>query len=91
MDCSTWFLVEKQSKMTYPLPLGFQHVQYCGESLAGSFSGVWCAVLLVCMLKVALECTCSFGDQGFKRTGSPARAKVDPSSQTKKSGFKELG
>jgi len=45
------------------------------ESLAGSFSGVWCAVLLFCMLKVALECTCSFGDQEFKRTGSPARAK----------------
>jgi hypothetical protein len=45
------------------------------ESLAGSFSGVWCAVLLYCMLKVALECTCSFGDQEFKRTGSPARAK----------------
>jgi hypothetical protein len=28
-DCSTWFLVENQSKMTYPLPLGFQHTQYC--------------------------------------------------------------
>ena len=47
------------------------------ESLAGSFSGVWCAVLLSCMLKVALECTCSFGDQEFKRTGSPARALKD--------------
>ena len=23
MDCSTWFLVEKQSKMTYPLPPRF--------------------------------------------------------------------
>jgi hypothetical protein len=22
-DCSTWFLVEKQSKMTYPLPPRF--------------------------------------------------------------------
>jgi hypothetical protein len=36
--------------MTYPLPLGFQHVKYCGESLAGSSCGVWCAVLLPCML-----------------------------------------
>jgi hypothetical protein len=50
MDCSTWFLVVFKPKMTYPLPLGFQHTQYCGESLAGSFSGVWCAVLLPCML-----------------------------------------
>ena len=48
--------------MTYPLPLGFQHAQYRGECVAGSFSGVWCAVLLFCMLKVAPECTWSFGD-----------------------------
>jgi hypothetical protein len=52
MDCSTWFLVENQPKMTYPLPLGFQHAQNCGESLAGSFSGVWRAVLLFCMLNL---------------------------------------
>jgi hypothetical protein len=75
MDCSTWFLVVFKPKMTYPLPLGFQHVKYCGECVAGSFCGVCCAVLLFCMLKVALECTCSLGDQEFKRTGSPARAK----------------
>ena len=35
MDCSTWFLVENQSKTTYRLPLGFQHRRYCGESSPG--------------------------------------------------------
>jgi hypothetical protein len=53
MDCSTWFLVENQSKMTYPLPLGFQHVKYCGESLFGALLGSWCGELSVCMLNSA--------------------------------------
>ena len=50
MDCSTWFLVEKQSKKTYPLPLGFQHTQYCCEPLASLQVGSFGAVLLGCML-----------------------------------------
>jgi hypothetical protein len=45
-------------KMTYPL--GFCFSGYCGECLAGSSCGVWCAVLLPCMLNCQ-QCAVGFG------------------------------
>ena len=53
MDCSTWFLVVFKPKMTYPLPLGFQHAQCRGESLDGLQVGSFGAVQLGCMLDSA--------------------------------------
>jgi hypothetical protein len=51
MDCSTWFLVEKQPKMTYPLPLGFQHTQYRRVVFLRHDYGIVLAVRAVFMLE----------------------------------------
>jgi hypothetical protein len=47
------FWLKNSQKRPTPSPLGFQHAQYCGECVAGSSCGVWCAVLLFCMLNSA--------------------------------------
>ncbi len=51
MDCSTWFLVENQSKMTYPLPLGFQHARAYSVVFLRYDYGIVLAVRAVFMLK----------------------------------------
>jgi hypothetical protein len=51
MDCSTWFLIEKQPKKTYPLPLGFQHTRACSLVFLGHVDGIVVGCLGVFMLK----------------------------------------
>jgi len=60
--------------MTYPLPLGFQHTQYCSACVARSFCGVWCAVLLVCMLIL-----CAFGSDDVESSEQAMRDGLDDS------------
>jgi hypothetical protein len=50
-DCSTWFLIENQSKMTYPLPLGFQHTQYRRVVFFGYGRGISLGCCAFFMLK----------------------------------------
>ncbi len=59
MDCSTWFLVVFKSKMTYPLPLGFQHTQYRRVVFLRHDYGIVLAVRAVFMLKFH-EFACRF-------------------------------
>jgi hypothetical protein len=76
-DCSTWFLVEKQPKMTYPLPLGFQHTRYRGLVFLRHDRGIALAVRAVFMLKfqqhtLSLFCSnqlYSFSSEGFDGEG----------------------
>jgi len=58
MDCSTWFLIEKQSKMTYPLPPRFFSCEVLLEWFLWGFGLVLCATFLrfVCWIfKVFLD------------------------------------
>jgi hypothetical protein len=51
MDCSTWFLVVFKPKMTFPLPLGFQHTQACSLVFLGHVDGIVVGCSGVFMLK----------------------------------------
>jgi len=51
MDCSTWFLVVFKPKMTYPLPLGFQHTRAYSVVFLRYDCGIVLAVRAVFMLK----------------------------------------
>jgi len=72
MDCSTWFLIVFKPKTTYPLPLGFQHTQFCGAVFLRYSDGIavgWCCFFMLEFQEFACRFCLVFLAGGWGRLG----------------------